>query len=220
MERIVMSNALAVLSAYNKPAVSALMKDYPENEDLLTGKKKYGSELATMNFLVESKEKPPQNKKGIAEFNIETLDQIQKRLEPNLSRLRRQLASAKKMRFVAYIISALTSVGLVAAILNDAKKTLSIVTAGINLVSTCIIGWAGYLETPSIGGSKDLVSFFADFNKMMADAGDVEQKFKSMIKSNDYSEMKAFAKKTEDICSELRKIEGVLWGKSEGGESK
>ena len=91
---------------------------------------------------------------------IDGLQAAKRRLDPNLRRLRERLQVAKRVRLTGQVIGALTSAGLIAAILGGWERSLAVTTAVINFAAVLCTMFAGHLETPLYGGSGSLIDSF------------------------------------------------------------
>jgi hypothetical protein len=170
----------------------------------LSGSEKYGSENEegrNSNILCE------------IELSIFSLKESQKRVLPNLEKLRGRLIRAKRLRLFASVITTITSVGLIALIIKKDQSLLTLITALINLTSSLIILFANDLETPRTGGTTNLVDFFQKLNTLFTRAEKLEFKLTKAQATSYFGEAtNILLKEAEDLSFELREIERVLWG--------
>lgn len=84
------------------------------------------------------------------------------RVAPVINRLKDRLTQAKNFRFAGNIISAVTSVGLIAAIAVNSKNAVTLVTAVVNLCGVLCSLIAGRIEAPSHGGNGTLIQLYEE----------------------------------------------------------
>ena len=154
MNQIKIKNTIAILNKYNGIAFEKVMANYPEIDRQILFSEKYGE-----TNLVEEE--------GIGNLQIElticSLKETKKRVLPNIERLKKRLKKAKNFRMIASIVATISSVGLIGLIIGTDNNLLALIAALINLASSVCVIVADNMETPSIGGTSNLLEIYQKY---------------------------------------------------------
>ncbi|MCL1471625.1 hypothetical protein [Argonema antarcticum] len=185
-------NALVnTLNLYRPDQLDALRQRYPDQSESLTPGKKLGESNNTGV--------------AVAELAIYTLQAITEDANNGLRSLHLRLKRAAKIRLMSNIVGAVTSAGLISAVLVESKG-VAIATALINLVSSVSLLISEYLESPSSGEQNRR----QDLNQLIKAVVDIEMlEFKLTIgiqtKAND-EELLKLAQEANAVVALVRGI--------------
>ena len=141
-------------------------------------------------------------------LSIEGLEQVLNEVDPSIRKLHQRLSRAKNIKLGGQIVAALTSAGLVGAVLGDWEKMLILTTACINFVSVILAMIGTHLETPLYGGNESLVKVFENVIKYESEAKQLLQELKIMQESGepDMNKVSEIAQKSNMIAGKINQI--------------
>ena len=195
-------NALVdLLSRHDEETLKQLRRRFPEHLDILN--------VGTVMGERDSKDLQA----VYIDVALDGLRAAKRRVEPNLKRLRERLQSAKRVRLIGQVVGAVTSVGLIAAILGDWKTPVAITTAAINFAAVLCTMVAGHLEAPLHGGKGSLIDSFETLAGTAVEAEDVIQNL-LVLRRAPAEETRTMEQITRAnaIAGKLRFAERMLWG--------
>jgi hypothetical protein len=195
-------NAIVELLARHEGSVlDRLRSKYPEYRDVLTVGTTLGADQSAGAAAL------------YVDLAIDGLQAAKRRLDPNLRRLRERLQRAKRVRLMGQVIGALTSAGLIAAILGGWEKSLAVTTAVVNFAAVLCTVFAGYLETPLHGGSGNLIESFETLVEAAVEAEEVIQSLQIIRReARDDPDLSTQIARANAIAAKLRLGERMLWG--------
>jgi hypothetical protein len=195
-------NALIdLLDRHERQALEALRRKYPAQHDILTVGTMMGTDVSQSDSAV------------YLDVAIEGLRAAKSRVEPNLQRLRDRLRKAKQIRLVGQIIGAITSAGVIAAIVGNWQMTVTIATALVNFAAVLCTFVAGYLETPLHGGKGNLIDSFETLAATSVEADEVMGTLDVFRRSQpEDARIMEQVSRANAIASKLRLAERMLWG--------
>jgi hypothetical protein len=189
-------NALVeLLDRHERHALETLRQRYPSDRELLTVGTVMGSG-ATQSLSPNA---------VYLDLAIGGLRTAQARVEPNIQRLRARLQNAKRIRLIGQIIGAVTSAGLIAAILGEWRTPVTITTALIN--------FGAVLCTLMYGGKGSLIDSFETLATTSVEAEEVIQTLQVFARSPpEESRVMEQVSRANAIANKLRLAERMLWG--------
>ena len=198
-------NALVeLLDRHERHALETLRQRYPSDRELLTVGTVMGGGGASQSLSPEA---------VYLDLAIEGLQTAKARVEPNIQRLRSRLQNAKRIRLIGQIIGAVTSAGLIAAILGEWRTPVTITTALINFGAVLCTLIAGHLETPLYGGKGSLIDSFETLATTSVEAEEVIQTLQVFARSPPAeSRVMEQVSRANAIANKLRLAERMLWG--------
>jgi len=195
-------NALVdLLNTYQQPRLEELRQKYPGQHDLLNPGIALGETHSKALHQV------------YVEVALEGLRTAKSRVEPNIRRLLQRLQSAKRLRLVGQVVAAVTSVGVIGAILGKWDSTVAVTTAVVNFGAVLCALVAGHLETPLHGGKGSLIDSFETLASTTAEAEEVIQELVLLGRGGaDESRVMEQVRRANAIAGKLRIAERMLWG--------
>ena len=196
MGKVIEVNALVnTLNLYRPDQLDALRQRYPDHSELLTPGKWLGESNNTGNTGVV-----------VAELAIYTLQAITEDANNGLRSLHRRLRRAAKIRLMSKIVSALTSAGLISAVLVESKG-VAIATASINCVSSVSLLISEYLES-SFSGRQNRRQ---DLNQLIKAVVDIEMlEFKLTIGIQTKANDEKLLKLAQEANAVVALVRGIL----------
>jgi uncharacterized membrane protein YkgB len=197
-------NALVdLLNTHDRAALEELRRKHPEHRDILAHGIVMG---ATSSKSLQA---------VYIDVALEGLRAAKNRVEPNLQRLRSRLHTAKRVRLIGQIIGAVTSAGLIAAILGGWERWVAVTTAVINFAAVLCTILAGYLETPPHGGKGNLIDSFETLTGSAVEAEEVIQTLQVLRRAPDGEpQLMEQIARANAVAGRLRVAERMLWGSS------
>ncbi|MEG4535229.1 hypothetical protein [Microcoleus sp. D2_18a_D3] len=190
-------NALVdALNRYQPEQLDKLRQQYPEQSELLALGQLMG-EVNPDTILV-------------AKLAIMTLRAIKTPGRNILNRLRRRLRRARKIRLMGNIVTAISSAGLISAVLVESKGA-AIASALINLVSSVSLLISQHLESSSLGNQNGLQELFDQLVEAVVDIEDLESKLTVALKTQDNEdELLRLAQEANALVAQVRKVELII----------
>lgn len=199
-------NALVgLLGSYDPATLEALRTSYSAYELYLKPGNLLGNKLGAKDDAVDIA-------RVYSDVALKGLETARERVQPNLQRLRRRLGRAKTIRFSGQLVAAVTSAGLLTAILAGWERE-AIAPAVLNFSAiVCALG-AGYLETPLHGGSGNLIEMFEKLVTMDVRALQLSEEL-YVLQQTGAGADRVLEKVAEanELATKLRVIEQMLWG--------
>ena len=191
------TNALVdTVSLYRPGQLDTLRIKYPDQHELLARGQVLG--------------KAKSNSAAMVELAIYALEIARERIDFNLLYLRKRLRFAKKLRLITNVVSALSSAGLLGAVLGD-KSSFIIVTALINFFSTVGLLIAQYLESPLFSEDSSPQKLFDQLVHIIPKVTDVEFKLKVSIESKaTNAETESLVQQANALVASVRSIEAFI----------
>ena len=146
-----------------------------------------------------------------AEIAIEGLKVATQAVKPILIDLKSRLAKTKKIRIIGQIIAAISSAGLIGAVLIGFEKSITIITALLNLSGIILTIMAESMQTPNYGGKKNLIGEFEKLASAQVKAEFVLlelKRYKSLRLSDD--EIMTKVREANQLASDLREAEAHM----------
>jgi hypothetical protein len=190
-------NALVdALNRYQPDQLDKLRQQYPEQSELLAQGQLMG-EVNPEPILV-------------AKLAIMTLKAIKTPARNILNRLRKRLKRARKIRLIGNIVTAISSAGLISAVLVDSKGA-AIASALINLVSSISLLISQHLESSSFGNQNGLHELFDQLVETVVDMEDLESKLTVALKiQDDEDELLRLAQESNALVAQVRKVQLII----------
>ena len=181
------------LNRYQPEQLDKLRQQYPEQSELLALGQLMG-EVTPDTILV-------------AKLAIMTLKAIKTPARSILNLLRRRLKQARKIRLMGNIVSAISSAGLISAVLVDSKGA-ALASALINLVSSVSQLISQHLESSSFGNQKGIQELFDQLVETVVDIEELESKLAVALKIQDNpEELLRLAQESNALVAQVRKVE-------------
>jgi hypothetical protein len=181
------------LNRYQPEQLDKLRQQYPEQSELLALGQLMG-EVNPDTILV-------------AKLAIMTLKAIKPPARSILNLLRRRLKQARKIRLIGNIVSAISSAGLISAVLVDSKGA-ALASALINLVSSVSQLISQHLESSSFGNQKGIQELFDQLVETVVDIEELESKLAVALKIQDnQEELLRLAQESNALVAQVRKVE-------------
>jgi hypothetical protein len=181
------------LNRYQPEQLDKLRQQYPEQSELLALGQLMG-EVNPDTILV-------------AKLAIMTLKAIKPPARSILNLLRRRLKQARKIRLMGNIVTAISSAGLISAVLVDSKGA-ALASALINLVSSVSQLISQHLESSSFGNQKGLQELFEQLVETVVDIEELESKLAVALKIQDNpEELLRLAQESNALVAQVRKVE-------------
>ena len=200
--QIKLNALIELLSRHESHTLDTLRRKYPDHREILT--------VGTM--MGGGGESAPPHQVYI-DVALEGLRTAKTRVEPNLQRLRERLHTAKRIRLIGQIIGAVTSAGLIAAILGNWQTPITITTALINFAAVLCTLIASHLETPLYGGQGSLIDSFETLAGTSVEAEEVIQTLQLFVRTPpEESRILEQVSRANAIANKLRLAERMLWG--------
>jgi len=190
-------NALVnALNRYQPEQLDKLRQKYPEQSELLALGQLMG-EVNPDTILV-------------AKLAIMTLKAIKTPARKILNRLRGRLRRARKIRLMGNIVTAISSAGLISAVLVESKGA-ALASALINLVSSVSLLISQHLESSSLGNQNGLQELFDQLVEAVVDIEDFESKLTVALKIQDNEdELLRLAQEANALVAQVRKVELII----------
>jgi hypothetical protein len=187
-------NALVdALNRYQPEQLDKLRQQYPEQSELLALGQLMG-EVNPDTILV-------------AKLAIMTLKAIKTPARSILNLLRRRLKQARKIRLMGNIVTAISSAGLISAVLVDSKGA-ALASALINLASSVSQLISQHLESSSFGNQKGIQELFDQLVETVVDIEELESKLAVALKIQDNpEELLRLAQESNALVAQVRKVE-------------
>jgi hypothetical protein len=181
------------LNRYQPEQLDKLRQQYPEQSELLALGQLMG-EVNPDTILV-------------AKLAIMTLKAIKPPARSILNLLRRRLKQARKIRLMGNIVTAISSAGLISAVLVDSKGA-ALASALINLVSSVSQLISQHLESSSFGNQKGIQELFDQLVETVVDIEELESKLAVALKIQDNpEELLRLAQESNALVAQVRKVE-------------
>ena len=181
------------LNRYQPEQLDKLRQQYPEQSELLALGQLMG-EVNPDTILV-------------AKLAIMTLKAIKTPARSILNLLRRRLKQARKIRLMGNIVSAISSAGLISAVLVDSKGA-ALASALINLGSSVSQLISQHLESSSFGNQKGIQELFDQLVETVVDIEELESKLAVALKIQDnQEELLRLAQESNALVAQVRKVE-------------
>lgn len=207
-------NALIdLLGKHNNDALSKMKSQYTDHKELFKGGLSLGEtqtkEKGASLSVNEQFTTPVSH--VYAEIAIEGLKVANQAIIPVLNDLKSRLRKAKQIRLFGQVIAAVSSAGLIGAVLIGFDKIITIVTALLNFAGVVLTFMAEAMQTPNYGGKKNLIS---EFEKLSADQVKAEfvllelTRYKSLRLTDE--EIMTKVREANRLASDLREAEAYI----------
>lgn len=149
------------------------------------------------------------------EVALHGLQTARERVEPNMRRLRHRLSRAKRLRLIGQIVAAMTSIGLLTALLAGWDQGVTVATAVVNFAAVVASLVAGHLEAPLYGGTGTLIDLFETLVTTNAEADQLIQDLLILQRTRpDEPRMMEQVMQANAVANKLRLAEHRLWGRA------
>ncbi|AKG23014.1 hypothetical protein [Calothrix sp. 336/3] len=147
---------------------------------------------------------------AVAELAIIALSTTKTRIDICLTWLRRRLKSSMKLRLIGNLVSAVTSVGLISAVLMESRNA-AIATAVINFISSVSLVISQYLESPLFAKNNNPQELFDQLIQSVSEAENLQFKLTVAIKMGaTNAELLELSEKANNLVASVRKIEAII----------
>ena len=159
-DQITKVNALIdLLGKYDEDGLNKMKTRYADHQELFKAGISLGDSQSAKQWSEEIRQKTTVSH-VYADIAIEGLKIANQAIKPVLKDLKSRLLKTKKIRMAGQIIAAVSSAGLIGAVLIDFDRVVTIVTALMNLSGVVLTITAESLQTPNYVGKKNLISEF------------------------------------------------------------
>ncbi|MHA4740594.1 hypothetical protein [Dyadobacter sp. MSC1_007] len=208
-QNIRVNSLVTLLSQYDPSALSTIKKSHISSA-YETSRREGIEKILTPGLTLG--ESDVGDSKLYLEVAIKGLTVARTRIGPNILRLRERLGKAKKIRLIGQIVAAVTSVGLISALFAKKTGNLTIATAIINFAGILCTLIANGLETPSHGGSGNLIQLFEVLAKTDVESELLLQELEVMSEINSSKEViRAKVAQANALANILLNGERMLW---------
>jgi hypothetical protein len=194
------SALVSLLQRHDPEALTHLRAEYPDDADVvLKPGIKFGTETETPAAQL------------YVDTAIASLEAGVQRIQPNIREVRRRLKRAKTFRLAGVLVSTVSSVGLLAAILSKGDRLFTIVTALVNLLGAMCTILAAHYETADHAPKMDLVTMFDQLVDHRVTAERLLNGLRVARRVNDYSsDSMRMVQDANEVSAKLLKAEEVL----------
>ncbi len=196
-------NTVAFLAQVSPEALKVVQNQFPDNKDILSGRETYGA---------EDHADTPEKKKALVLISIKALSASMSVVEPLLISIRQKLTAAKRLRFVASILSILSSTVIVVLIGTDKGSFgIKIGLAIFNFITAVLPQVADWMSSSKYGGKKDMNDSLVELNSLFAEGKNLGRMLQKDQDLDNYdNDTVANIKKTDELLGKLTEISESL----------
>ena len=196
-------NTIAFLGDTSPEALNDLKKKFPADKDLLSGRETYGA---------EDNADSPEKRKAVLMVTLKALSVVMDVASPLQNTLRRKLAAAKRLRFIASVLTILSSTVIVVLIGTEKGSFgVKLGLAVFNFITAILPQIADWLGSSKYGDKKSLQESLTELNSLTAEGKSLMRMLQKDMDLDNYdNDTVANVKKTDELLGKLTDVSESL----------
>jgi hypothetical protein len=194
MMRLKTNSIVELLKSSGAEGLEALRRTYPSHAAYL----EVGQQLC---------EREEESETGfLLELGENGLRVAQREVESLLRLLPKRLGRAKCLKLIAGVVTSLTSVGVISAVILNAQ-TAALLSGVLNLAGSISVVVAQHLESPLLGSTPGLHGLIEQGLKLEFDVKSLQVKLSGVRQVADIERIKTFVQEVNQVCAGVRSIQ-------------